>query len=497
MIRANESVGPVVLRGTIARDSLTPYASVLQTPFVGIHMSALPATSAFGMVARLVRLNGFEPTDMLRSFGIRSRRIDDLSELMTYSEARQAAFASSLNLPAIPPTWNLSAWFPFQSSSEVLKSEWAFRFCPQCLRSGYHTLLHQLPWVLRCPWHGASIRKTCPRCSRAAPVRADWAYECNLTCACGHVLLSTDAALRLSAGPMLGASNFIHRYLDWAREERAHNVLFAPELQSNTTSALCNLVELPADLSKACGAPSTRRHARVWRLGAAVSTVDREALKQFDTLRQDRPGFLTVPARMRGSIAEVAANLALKLPESTLTDREMSLFLDGAGIPAPKNFKPAKRGFSGTLSALPPWEVGGHQFLNLACLHPVSYRPVVRLVDFALDGRSLFDFFGQAAPQELELLIRTCGQLLARGYAEGLRATLSRHVSQLYEMGRDSPHLTNPWILATRQKMQIVSVRAVWSPLDFKQSLDDVLEAADGENARRAKTSRIRRVKKS
>ena len=493
---AIESIRSVVLRGTVPRDSLTPFARTLDAPFVGSDLTALPAASAFGILARIVRLNVFEPIDLFRHLGIRTRRSDNLSEVMTFSEARQTALAGALRLSSAPPTWNLTAWYPFQASSEVLRAQWRFRYCPLCMRVGYHTLLHQLPWIHRCPWHSVALSTACRRCGREVCALADWLPDQNLACPCGHALLSTDDALAQSAGSLPGASNFIAGYLEWAAQERTRTVLIAPELPDDTASALGELVHPPRAWAHKCGHLATRSHSRVWRASPYASAADNDAIRQLDTLRQDRPGFLTVPAQMRGAMSCVAAGLALKLPPNTLTDREMTLFLAGAGIDAPKEFEPARRGFSGTLSALPPWEVAGEQYLNLACLHPVSYRAVAKLLNVALDGRSLFDFHGQATALELNLLVRACGHLLARGYAEGLRATLSRHIPDLYRMHRDAPHLTKPWLLATRDQTRIVAIRAVWNPMDFRHTAADLLEEADEVNQRRERTRRRGRPKR-
>lgn len=248
-------------------------------------------------------------------------------------------------------------------------------------------------------------------------------------------------------------------------------------------------MSFPRSLYYRCGKSAKRAHARIWRTTVAAQP-DIEALRNLDTLRQDRPGFLTVPNQMRRSISQVAAELALKLPTSTLTDQEMSLFLAGAGIEAPRHFEPARRGFSGTLSALPPWEVAGQQFLNLACLHPTAYRPVAKLIDIALGDRSLFDYRSQATAAELNLLIRACGHLVARGYAEGLRATLSRHVPELHGMGRDSPHLSKPWILVTLDQNRLIGIRAIWRSIDASESTADLIEEEDTANQRRARSRR-------
>ena len=48
---------------------------------VGDRLEILPGQSAFGCVARLVRLNHFKYADIFRLFGLRLRRDDDLVTL--------------------------------------------------------------------------------------------------------------------------------------------------------------------------------------------------------------------------------------------------------------------------------------------------------------------------------------------------------------------------------------------------------------------------------
>src|SRR3546814_16711768 len=91
-----------------------------------------PAASGFGTLAKIVRLNHLEPKELYSLLGIRVRRADDLSAVMTFSEARQIAVARSLRLPEVPMEWNVSTWFPFKAPSSLLATGWTFRYCPEC-----------------------------------------------------------------------------------------------------------------------------------------------------------------------------------------------------------------------------------------------------------------------------------------------------------------------------------------------------------------------------
>lgn len=143
---------------------------------------------------------------------------------------------------------------------------------------------------------------------------------------------------------------------------------------------------------------------------------------------------------------------------------------------------------------LPPNYIGSRQFLNLLCVHPCVYRLVAGLVDAVLEGRNLFDFHAQASHQEFDLLMRGCGQVLARGYADGLRSTLAVHVPELYTQPRLSPRLRQPWVLVRKDSGRLSSFRVAWVPLSCGVCGEAaVLEAADQANQRRHYSGRRRR----
>lgn len=45
------------------------------------------------------------------------------------------------------------------------------RYCPKCLRRGYHGILHQLELLQQCPMHGGWLQTDCRRCGQPAPFR--------------------------------------------------------------------------------------------------------------------------------------------------------------------------------------------------------------------------------------------------------------------------------------------------------------------------------------
>lgn len=477
----------VVLRHAAPHAPLSPRAVVALSPFVGADLTPVPHSSAFGVVSRLIRLNALLPADLAPLLGIRTQRTQDLSSVMTFSDARQSQLAQALRLHGMPSSWNLSTWFPFSAPSKLMADRWAFRFCPECLCSGYHTHLHQMPWFGRCPWHGKVLQTHCGRCGGTPPVNADWAPNQNLMCACGHLLLETRAAVERAAGPPSGAQAFLDGYLAWAAKERSASTLAAAPMAGDPMHVLASLVRLPHSW-RDFGASPRAMHARNWRATGRAVHDTLQTLGELETLRRVRPGFVKLSAAHARACGCVAADLALKLPAQTLADGEMTLFLAGAGIEAPASFEPAKRPFSAEMSAMTPWRTSAGEFLNLTCLHPAAYRPVVHLLDAAMSGRSLPDFHSQSTPGELELLVRACGQILARGYAEGLRSLLAPHVPMLFRMGRDAPHLTQPWLIVRCKEGRLDRISAAWEPLRRGAHQEaELIQAADDANRRREK----------
>jgi len=415
---------------------------------------------------------------------------------MTFSDARQVKFAAALRLSDVPASWNLSLWFPFSAPSSLMKDGWQFRYCPECLRVGYHVHLHQLPWFERCPWHGAALATTCSACSDRIDTSANWLTGHDMTCRCGHTLIDTSAAIEGVVGPPPEAAAFLDAYLDWAARERGSVTLAGPDSYEAPASLLGAVVTLPRRWQPWAPAAGPF-HARLWANTGRPAPGALQTLAELETLRRDRPGFLKLSPDHANACAQVAADLALKLPAETLSDGEMSLFLAGAGINAPTSFDPARRPFSAEVSSMVPWQTSAGNFLNLTCLHPAAYRPLVELLDAFMGAHPRADFHAQAHAGELDLLLRCCRDVLARGYAEGLRSVLAPHVPALWDMRRDRPHLCRPWLLVRRKNGRIASVRAVWEPLNLNgRQAPETIEAADLANRRRERCSSLRRKKK-
>lgn len=260
----------------------------------------------------------------------------------------------------------------------------------------------------------------------------------------------------------------------------------APSNFSDSVTPLAAVINLPRRWQQWAPTASVL-HSRQWVNTGRAAIGALKTLADIETLRQDRPGFLKLSLDHARACAQVAANLALKLPKETLSNGEMTLFLARAGIEAPQSFVPARRPLSGELASIVVWFTSAGDFLNLTCLHPSPYRQIVATLEAAMGTRSLAEFHDQARAGELDLLLRCFRDLLARGYSEGLRSVLAHHVPALWEMRRDRPHLSQPWLVVRSDGITTVSIRAVWHALsgDPRQTRQTIQEA-DDENRRRA-----------
>jgi hypothetical protein len=487
----------VTLRSEGSREPLRHHPYTRGGLFVGADLTTVPHSSAYGAAVRLIHLNAITPAGLSSLFGIRVPRTQDLSAVMTFSGARQARFAEALQLPDVPASWNLSAWFPFAAPSTLLKIGWSFRYCPICMRGGYHTNLHQLPWFERCPWHGIELAASCTACGAEICTDANWVVGDDLPCGCGHKRIDRDATIAGTVAPPPGAAEFLDDYVAWAVGERVRAALIAPQDAADPGPALAVAVKLPQRWRQWATRPPGL-HTRVWRNAGTPAQNALQTLTELETLRRDRPGFLKLAAAHSHSCNRVAGAMALSLPPQTLSDGEMTLFLAGLGIEAPRSFQPARRPSSAEVCSLVPWRTSVGNFLNLTCVHPTAYRPLVAAIDLALNGRTLGDYHAQARPGEINLLLRCCGDILARGYAEGIRCVLAPHAPELWALGRQGPHLTQPWLMVRREGGLLSSILAVWQRLAVGGGQEaEVILAEDEANRRRERSSGNRRKRKA
>ncbi|MFX3634425.1 MAG: hypothetical protein ACE3L7_00145 [Candidatus Pristimantibacillus sp.] len=71
---------------------------------------------------------------------------------------------------------NIHTWFPTR-----------MRWCPDCMRYGYHSWIHQFIMTKRCPFHDNELLESCPSCSNDIPfLLSDRRMNEPFTCICGY-----------------------------------------------------------------------------------------------------------------------------------------------------------------------------------------------------------------------------------------------------------------------------------------------------------------------
>jgi hypothetical protein len=441
--------------------------SVYGNRFIGNQPELLPGQSAFGWVARLARLNQLRPEDLHHMFGLRVRRSHDLLRVLALSERAKKALAVSL-MHESSDWWNPKFWYPFTGGPPDLGLG-SFRYCLGCIRVGYHSMLHQMQWISACPWHGIRLRTGCPRCDGPIAVSGDAGRKL-LSCGCGFDLLDESAAARL-AEPPDGAADAVARYSCLASTARNEWMLVGLDNISLTPAMLVALVPSALKFQQLKDVQHAERcHTRTYRGGCRNDA--RTSSMWPEGISHDCPQVMELPDAWAKSVHAVARNLACKLPSGSLTPQEQLLFLGGQ-VSSLDKFSPADRGTSGTVRCLPPITAGLLKFLDLSSVHPAVVRTMAEL------ARS-FGSMEKGAPSEeasfgATLAHKIAGALLCRGYAEGLRAVLSRYVPALYELPRDRPHLSAAWMLVSRRSHEI---RVAFARIDPRQAPLDALTSA-------------------
>lgn len=62
-----------------------------------------------------------------------------------------------------------------------------FRHCPECMKKGYHSWVHQVVFFDDCLFHKSKLQESCPKCFAKIPYEIHFSYFRNgFECKCGH-----------------------------------------------------------------------------------------------------------------------------------------------------------------------------------------------------------------------------------------------------------------------------------------------------------------------
>jgi hypothetical protein len=354
-------------------------------------MQDLPGISLFGAFARIVRLNHIPSSGFFSGFSLRNQHAVDLSHRLTFGTGRDSVAASiGVNTYA---SMRLSEWLPFQCDGRIFEKGWLFRFCPACLRFGFHSYLQQLPWIMRCPWHRCRLRTTCSICDAPLSLASDSSRPL-LVCRNGHDPfdeISTCISVFSQDG---AASAFLERYLHWAERRRLEWELVPPEANTTNVQVLASAINLPRTWSECCwtrSADAAVARSRTFRLRPKKpgGVSDISSLFAKVAALQNKGLGIELPRAYVPGFVKIACDLAEELPPESLTDSEIHLFFDGLERQPDRTFRPAKRSPLSDVTFLPPLLVGDRRIVHLGSLSPQATGALSRLIVAHLQAKSL------------------------------------------------------------------------------------------------------------
>ncbi|WP_271755218.1 TniQ family protein, partial [Cohnella sp. JJ-181] len=93
-----------------------------------------------------------------------------------------------------------------------------FTYCSECLKDGYHSLLHQFEFIHTCPFHQVALNDECPDCNQQFPyILSDTHFESPYTCKCGYCFkkVATKYPLSMQWGKYTTSDLTDNNLIDW------------------------------------------------------------------------------------------------------------------------------------------------------------------------------------------------------------------------------------------------------------------------------------------
>jgi len=361
--------------------------------------------SPFGFVVQTLRFNSLYCSDGHSAFGIRPRYSEDLCRQLCLSAKARTSIAAKIPAASVlAPLWQPTAWQVFSGPA----THWRpyLSECAECMKTGYHSMLFQMPWVNRCPWHSQPLRSGCEHCSR--PLWNGFRSDAPpLLCPCGHDPVSSRNTIDDEGRIEALRASWIKRYLRWAGASRGRRMLIGvgDDLTSPEEAAVLfrgrayswyRSQHVPSD---ALIRTSTVRH------GESVEARSHRAefARLAPSMGPGRDYFLELPQAFERPMARVTASVAAKFRDSSFSARERACL----GLPeASEGVKPFSRA---SIVLLPAYRVRERLFLDGRVLG----RPTQAVL------REIAQVTSALAPDNpaLDALARAYERVLGRGFA--------------------------------------------------------------------------------
>jgi hypothetical protein len=258
-------------------------------------------------------------------------------------------------------------------------------------------------------------------------------------------------------------------YLQWAEIRRNQTHLVGPSPNRRSMSALSAAFALPSQL--AWRAVRHKGESRVvHRTVVRPETESRRTtedlfaqLTRLEGLDDFKSAMIEATGRLSVRIAAAACRLARELPPNSLSDTEMTLFLEPAGVEAGTTFVPARRKSIFEISSLPLTVVGCRSYLDLHCVSKVNRQVAMSILQLYCPGwAARRPITSTETIEDLHVCLSAVQELVSRSYAEGIHIVMGRFLPDLYRPGRNRPHLSEPWVLLRKVAGSRLAIEIFW-----------------------------------
>jgi len=404
--------------------------------------------SPLGFVAQTLRLNCLDCHDSLGLLGVRPRYSDDWCRYLCHSHGAKTAIID--RVPAankLALLWDPRKWQALNGAAAQWRPN--LTACPECLKSSYHSMLFQLPWVNQCPWHRVRTVAQCGSCG--VPLWKSFQSDAPpFICSCGRDHVQPSLLLSDPDGKD-GAREFhVRRYLAWADASRSRRDLFGCEGDTRVTEATSGLF-VPRGAAWHGGTEGSSgqlfRSSVVKHPCTPRQSLSSEALAGLaPAIAGDAEFFLELPQEMGNALERITFSIASKFPPGEFSERERRLLGMSTTDDSPRRF---------------------------------SRVNVILLAAYAVHGRLFFD--GRVLPRSAQATLREIAEAISRHTGEGSRlAAYHRAFSRIlfrayaraafqalseveYSACKRPPPPLRP-IALTRSRLRCSDVKLLWIP---------------------------------
>lgn len=377
----------------------------------------LHGVSPFGIVVQGLRINCLLPVDAFCTMGVRLTYGEDWSQRLCLSERLKTSLLTKLPAASVlAPMWKPEHWQAFGDGHVHWRP--MLMACPECLKSGYHSMLFQVPWVNRCPWHRVLLTSQCAACSK--PLRKSIARDTPpLLCECGHDPVSAEMVLHEPGEVIERRRTSLKRYMNWALASRARRDVFGLRDDPRGWDVMGTRLLGTRIPWHDQGKTSHKVLARTTTVHHPIPPPDAnyrgELARIASEAGQTKDFFLELPASVEKSMRRVSASIASKFPSDAFTERERAcLGITGPSAPAEGQPRPS-------VILLVAYRIKDRVFFDGRIL-PKAVQEVLQEIFLALAKQS-------DDASHVEGYLRAYERILSRGYAGAAYHVLSKLVS--------------------------------------------------------------------